>query len=157
MTIFEASIDICISQHVPENMTVSAEPTTNASPLILTQKLGVWTLLTTTPTRRHPFTVDIFKSIAPTYAALRQNLHDVYSLAPGLLGVYLLISMWESVESAVFLYLSSRVLLLVSRLPFTCRVSFASDAPILWHRWKQASVAARLTLLPWARLLLPVY
>lgn len=116
-------------------MTVTVDSLTSAPiPSILTQRLGVWTVLTTSPTPR-PFNRDIHKSIAPTYRAVRQNLHDVYSLAPGLLGMYVLISLWESIEGALYLYLSSRILLVVSCLTFTHKIGFPlSDVLIPWCR-----------------------
>lgn len=80
----------------------------------VSEQVGIWEFSTLKQRRWDPRVQ--LAEIVSGYAFFRRLAVEIYELAPGLLSLYILAKIWNGIESALLLHMSSRLLQIVSSL-----------------------------------------
>jgi hypothetical protein len=79
----------------------------------LSTQIGVWQFSTLKNIGWNPKLP--LAEVLSAFALFRRLALEIYAIAPGLLSLYILSSIWSGIENALLLHLSSRLLQIVSR------------------------------------------
>jgi hypothetical protein len=83
---------------------------------LVSTQIGVWEFSTLKEIGWNPLVPWV--ELKSAFALFRRLAFEIYAIAPGLLSLYVISKIWNGIESALLMHLSSRLLQIVSRL--TC-------------------------------------
>lgn len=105
---------------IPTSVPLST-PDSKPSPRLIRTQLGVWEVIQEAQTwfrLSSSYHISLgANNLLATFPYLGRFVKDVYRLGPRLLITYLLSSVWQSLETTITLYYSSRLLNVVSFIP----------------------------------------